>query len=64
MTRDAGVVVDYWAGRLLTRPFAIRGTVQHGDKVGRTIGFRQRSQRQRKVAHGLCQGERFRFALA
>jgi riboflavin kinase / FMN adenylyltransferase len=24
---------------LLTRPFAIRGTVQHGDKVGRTIGF-------------------------
>lgn len=27
------------ARRLLTRPFAIRGTVQHGDKVGRTIGF-------------------------
>jgi riboflavin kinase/FMN adenylyltransferase len=27
------------ATRLLTRPFAIRGTVQHGDKVGRTIGF-------------------------
>ncbi len=27
------------AARLLTRPFAIRGTVQHGDKVGRTIGF-------------------------
>jgi riboflavin kinase/FMN adenylyltransferase len=24
---------------LLTRPFAIRGLVQHGDKVGRTIGF-------------------------
>lgn len=24
---------------LLTRPFAIRGVVQHGDKVGRTIGF-------------------------
>jgi riboflavin kinase / FMN adenylyltransferase len=27
------------ATRLLTRPFAIRGTVQHGDKLGRTIGF-------------------------
>ena len=27
------------AARLLTRPFTIRGTVQHGDKVGRTIGF-------------------------
>jgi len=27
------------ASRLLTRPFAIRGVVQHGDKVGRTIGF-------------------------
>ena len=27
------------ATRLLTRPFAIRGAVQHGDKVGRTIGF-------------------------
>jgi riboflavin kinase/FMN adenylyltransferase len=27
------------ATRLLTRPFVIRGTVQHGDKVGRTIGF-------------------------
>lgn len=27
------------ATRLMTRPFAIRGTVQHGDKVGRTIGF-------------------------
>ena len=27
------------AAALLTRPFAIRGTVQHGDKVGRTIGF-------------------------
>lgn len=24
---------------LLTRPFAIRGIVQHGDKVGRSIGF-------------------------
>lgn len=27
------------AARLLTRPFAIQGEVQHGDKVGRTIGF-------------------------
>ncbi|WP_300398557.1 riboflavin biosynthesis protein RibF [uncultured Sphingobium sp.] len=27
------------ACRLLTRPFAIRGVVQHGDKLGRTIGF-------------------------
>lgn len=27
------------AAALLTRPFAIRGVVQHGDKVGRTIGF-------------------------
>jgi riboflavin kinase/FMN adenylyltransferase len=27
------------ATALLTRPFAIRGTVQHGDKLGRTIGF-------------------------
>ncbi len=27
------------AARLLTRPFAIRGTVQHGDKLGRTIGY-------------------------
>jgi riboflavin kinase/FMN adenylyltransferase len=27
------------AARLLTRPFAIRGMVQHGDKLGRTIGF-------------------------
>ena len=27
------------AARLLTRPFAIRGRVQHGDKRGRTIGF-------------------------
>lgn len=27
------------ARRLLTRPFTIRGIVQHGDKVGRTIGF-------------------------
>ena len=27
------------ATALLTRPFAIRGRVQHGDKVGRTIGY-------------------------
>ncbi|WP_174291989.1 bifunctional riboflavin kinase/FAD synthetase [Sphingomonas bacterium] len=27
------------ATRLLTRPFAIRRVVQHGDKVGRTIGY-------------------------
>ena len=27
------------ATRLLTRPFAMEGKVQHGDKVGRTIGF-------------------------
>jgi riboflavin kinase/FMN adenylyltransferase len=27
------------AARLMTRPFAIRGMVQHGDKVGRTIGY-------------------------
>lgn len=27
------------ATRLLTRPFAIRGTVQHGDKNGRLLGF-------------------------
>lgn len=27
------------ATRLLTRPYAIRGTVQHGDKRGREIGF-------------------------
>ena len=27
------------ATRLMTRPFAIRGKVQHGDKRGRTIGF-------------------------
>ena len=24
---------------MLTRPFAIRGIVQHGDKLGRTIGY-------------------------
>jgi riboflavin kinase/FMN adenylyltransferase len=27
------------ATRLLTRPFAIRASVQHGDKLGRTIGY-------------------------
>ncbi len=27
------------ANALLTRPFAIEGRVQHGDKVGRTIGY-------------------------
>lgn len=27
------------ATRLLTRPFAIQGRVQHGDKLGRTIGY-------------------------
>ncbi len=27
------------ATRLMTRPFAVRGIVQHGDKVGRTIGY-------------------------
>lgn len=27
------------AGRLLTRPFAVRGVVEHGDKRGRTIGY-------------------------
>jgi len=27
------------AARLLTRPFAVEGRVQHGDKVGRTIGY-------------------------
>ena len=27
------------AARLLTRPFRIQGRVQHGDKLGRTIGF-------------------------
>lgn len=27
------------ATKLLTRPFTIAGTVQHGDKVGRTIGY-------------------------
>jgi riboflavin kinase/FMN adenylyltransferase len=38
--RDALALGDpETATRLLTRPFAIRGPVQHGDKVGRTIGF-------------------------
>ncbi|MBN8807895.1 MAG: bifunctional riboflavin kinase/FAD synthetase [Sphingomonas sp.] len=27
------------AARLLTRPYTIAGVVQHGDKVGRTLGF-------------------------
>ncbi len=27
------------AARLLTRPYAIQGVVQHGDKLGRTIGY-------------------------
>lgn len=27
------------AARLLTRPFSIEGVVQHGDKLGRTIGY-------------------------
>ena len=27
------------AARLLTRPFALRGVVEHGDKVGRSIGY-------------------------
>ena len=38
--RDALVAGDPGtATRLMTRPFAVRGVVQHGDKVGRTIGF-------------------------
>ena len=38
--RDALLAGDCeTATRLLTRPFAIRGTVQHGDKLGRTINF-------------------------
>jgi len=38
--RDALVAGDpETAARLLTRPFAIEGLVQHGDKLGRTIGF-------------------------
>ena len=27
------------AARLMTRPFAIRGVVEHGDKVGRALGY-------------------------
>ena len=27
------------AARLMIRPFAVRGTVEHGDNVGRTIGY-------------------------
>ncbi|WP_133366411.1 bifunctional riboflavin kinase/FAD synthetase [Qipengyuania sediminis] len=38
--RDALRVGDpQEAARLLTRPFAIRGVVEHGDKRGRTIGY-------------------------
>jgi riboflavin kinase/FMN adenylyltransferase len=38
--RDALVAGDCEAAtRLLTRPYRIAGTVQHGDKLGRTIGF-------------------------
>ncbi len=33
----AGDVAE--ANRLLTRPFAVEGTVQHGDKNGRLLGF-------------------------
>jgi len=39
--RDALVAGDpVTATQLMTRPFAIAARVQHGDKVGRTIGFR------------------------
>jgi riboflavin kinase / FMN adenylyltransferase len=38
--RDALVAGDCAeAARLLTRPFAIEGVVEHGDKRGRTIGY-------------------------
>jgi riboflavin kinase / FMN adenylyltransferase len=38
--RDALVAGDCaTAARLLTRPFAIEGTVEHGDKRGRAIGY-------------------------
>ena len=38
--RDALIAGDcVTAARLLTRPFAIEGTVQHGDKLGRELGF-------------------------
>lgn len=38
--RDALIAGDpAEAARLLTRPYRIQGPVQHGDKLGRTIGF-------------------------
>jgi riboflavin kinase/FMN adenylyltransferase len=38
--REALIAGDpQMAAQLLSRPFAIRGIVQHGDKVGRTIGY-------------------------
>ena len=38
--RDALIAGDCaTATRLMTRPFAVRGAVMHGDKLGRTIGF-------------------------
>lgn len=38
--RDALTAGDcHGAARLLTRPFAVRGMVEHGDKRGRTIGY-------------------------
>jgi len=38
--RDALIAGDCaTATRLMTRPFAVRGPVMHGDKLGRTIGF-------------------------
>lgn len=38
--RDALIAGDCdTATRLLTRPFAIEGVVQHGDKMGRVLGF-------------------------
>ncbi|MDB5677131.1 bifunctional riboflavin kinase/FAD synthetase [Sphingomonas bacterium] len=38
--RDALRVGDpRGAARLLTRPYTIQGVVQHGDKVGRTLGY-------------------------
>ena len=41
------------ATRLLTRPFAIRGLVRHGDKRGRTIGFPTANQNWAPIC-GLC----------
>ena len=35
------------ATRLMTRPFAVRATVQHGAKLGRTIGFPTANQSMR-----------------